>query len=217
MRWRDGGGVCAALAALLLSVGCAANRPIQRAPEQPEEAIQLAGDSLRRDWNENHAGARALWFQVRCGRNVGVLAELETDALRGPADTLLAHYFAARRNWLGEGGLRRSALPRALGIGASWYPWALIAMPDTAAGSIRLTWIAYDAPDPQLQGGSRLSKRPPAILRSEQRLADSRAPAEPAADRTPIRLQRELQARVLGSATVDLSTGKVIRRAGAVH
>ena len=220
MRWRDGGVMCAALAMLLLSVGCAANRSSQPAggpPESPQEAIELVGDSLGRHWHSDLGGARALWFKVRCLRNVGVFAELEPDTLDGPADTLLAHYFAARRRWLGEGGLGRGALPQAIGISAAWYPWALIAMPDTAAGAIRLTWITHDAPDPQLQQRPMLPERPPAILRAEQRLADPEAPAETPAERPPVTLQRQLQALVLGSATVDLSTGKIIRRTGAVR
>ena len=162
---------------------------------------------------------RLLRFRVDCDRLCGVIVRRDRGDLAEPDSSSWAHYFAAPRFWLGSGGTAFRPLPRHLFIAPSWYPRAHCAVPLEDSGRVRLDWITYDRPDPVFSMGEkeRLPRRPPAILRAERRLSASGEGNPEIAELAGLPVERRLRVRWLGSAVVDLATGRVVRRTGSVH
>jgi len=222
-HWRDV-TIGLNLLATLLSLGCAAHTSKPTAAstvgEDSAEFVELRADSLEPHWRADldFLGSRALWFRVRSSRVVGLLAQSVAGSADVAEPNAISLYFETRRSWLSDGGVRVGPFPKALVISASWYANALITMPDTAGGKIHLTWIAIDSRN---SGYDLLSSQPtklqPMNVQVERQLEQPPAKGQPTPEATDVPSQFRPFSRVIGSATVDLATGKVVRRSGAVR
>ena len=161
---------------------------------------------------------RVLWFSLRCTRLAGLVIRKAMQQSEEADSSFLKDYFEPHRSWLGGSKVSLEALPLRLVIPSSWFARAKVELPDDRTGQLELVWLSYDPPDPAFGPESPLlPERPPAIVRAEQRLPQPSEDAMPNGPCTECPIERHLRARVIGSATVDLATGKVVRRSGAVR
>jgi hypothetical protein len=152
--------------------------------------------------------ARGLWFRTVTARCAGVFVDVISDSSGRAEDELLRDYFHRSRPWLG--GLR---IPQDVPahwvaeIYKDWFPHGFLKLPDRRQGLARITWIAFDAVD-----------RPGAIVIAERRIvagADGEGPLSPSPG--PPGPKETRNARVLGRVLVDLASGRVVQREGAIH
>jgi hypothetical protein len=177
---------------------------------QDGRVLRVYGSSLwPREFALQEFPGRGLWFGTVSARCVGVSVEISGDPSRQTEQALLADYFKLQnRPWLGGRRVPEDAPSHwVVKIGNSWFQRGFLQLPERRQGLARITWIAFDAVE-----------RPGAIVLAEQRIAtgvvDSLAEARPPAEIGP---RQTRNARVLGSVVVDLDSGRVVERSGAIR
>ncbi len=211
--------LCTMTLLVLVLAGCAprvALPPVTWAADPPSpkplhEEIVLEADSLLPNWRSE--AREALWFSIQSPRHVGVFIEREADAVRSDT-TLLSAWFEKPREWS-----TKPTVPYAYRIPPSWYSRALITLPDSSAGAIRITWLSYSDPDPWGRMWDPSALQGIRFLRiGATRLDSTGTPVEQIAARCPDCPPRErFLAAVVGRVTVDLATRRVTSRSGAVR
>ena len=151
---------------------------------------------------------RGLGFCTVTRRRAGLLVDISGDSRVRSEASALGEYFHMNRGWLGGVHPPSTASgPWAAEIHRDWYPSGFVQLPDRWRGQARITWIAFDR-----------DERPLAIVSAERRIVQSpdgtelgASPPEPGGPK------QTRNARVLGSALVDLWTGRVVERSGDIR